>query len=92
MVSAIQLGIAIGLSQVVVGRPVHHSVSHGSIPVDDPEVRRNEMREVFDKIRGEDGQGMRRRIKEVRGRVVSSWKDGLAKAGMEKLVNLSLGK
>ncbi len=77
-----KLGIAIELEQVrtaVDGKTRWQGVKIESTG----ENVKKEMRDAFAKITGPVGKEMRKRLQEVRGMYVKSWKEGKSRAAME---------
>ena len=80
-----KLGIAIELFQVRTGYPVNRPSLRGPVPVDTEAARKDEMMEVWQRIRGREGDEMREKVKVVRAQMMESWSGGSFKREMRNL-------
>ncbi len=80
---ASDLGVAIELMQVRTGESVDRPTIRGVVPVDQKEVRRKGMSEVWERIRGKEGRHIRERVGEVKEIVVNNWRTGGMRKAME---------
>ena len=74
--SASDRGVAIELMQVRTGMTVGLPTMRGITPIDDKVTRRDEMRDVWRRIRGKEGLEMLERVKAMKKVVVDSEKRG----------------
>lgn len=79
--SVVSRGCAIELLQIRTSG-VREKTFAGEMIHNTPEAIRKEMRNVWARLRGKEGEEMRRSVEALRGRLRASWKDGGARRVM----------